>query len=393
MSNFTELGLKEDTIKSLSLLSIDTPTEIQEKAIPIILDNKNLIAQSETGTGKTFAFLLPLIEKIDHEKKEMQAIILAPTHELGIQINNALNDLKRGLDRKITSTSLVGSGNVSRQIERLKDKPHILVGSSGRVLDLIKKKRVTAHTIHTIVIDEGDKLLDYMNIEEVNGVLKACKRDAQKVLFSATLTPETLEVGQKVLGDCEIIHVKGENKVNENIEHGYFSVEERDKVDYLRKLVHATKAPKVIAFINNNYDVNMTLSKLRYHKINAEALHGSNRKDERKNALEGFRKGKVQVLVASDVAARGLDIKGVTHIINLDVPKDPKDYLHRVGRVGRAGETGVAYSLANYKEEKSIEAYKKKLKIEIPKLYVYEGGVAEVAKPKMPYKKKKVKKK
>ncbi len=397
MTTFESLGLREDIVKSLKDLKVEKPTEIQEKSIPIILEGKNLIAQSETGTGKTLAYILPILEKIDDSKKEMQAIILAPTYELSVQINNALNDLKRGMNRKITSLSLVGSGNISRQIEKLKEKPHILVGSSGRILDLIKRKKISAHTINFIVMDEGDKLLDFNYIEEVNSVIKSCRRDVQKLLFSATLTEKTLEVGKKILKDCEILSVKGENKVNENIIHGYFQVEERDKVDYLRRIVHATKAPKTIAFINNNYDINIMLEKLRFHKIKVASLHGQNKNKDRQEALEKFRKGEIQVLIASDVAARGLDIKGVTHIVNLDIPKDFKDYLHRVGRVGRAGETGVAYSLANYKEEKTVLSYEKKLRIKVPRLYIYEGKISDVKTTKPKIKKKipkvKVKKK
>ena len=156
MTTFKSLGLREDIVNSLKNLEIDKPTEIQEKAIPIVLNEKNLIAQSETGTGKTLAYILPIIEKIDDTKKDMQCIVVAPTYELAIQINNTLNDLKRGMNRKITSLSLVGSGNISRQIEKLKGKPHILVGSSGRILELIKKRKISAHTINFIVLDEGD---------------------------------------------------------------------------------------------------------------------------------------------------------------------------------------------------------------------------------------------
>ena len=170
--------------------------------------------------------------------------------------------------------------------------------------------------------------------------------------------------------------------------HGYFLVEERDKIDYLRRIIHATKAEKLIAFINNNYDINIMLEKLRYHKIKVESLHGNNKNRQRQEALEKFRKGEVQVLIASDVASRGLDIKGVSHIVNLDIPRDYKDYLHRVGRVGRCGNKGIAYSLANYKEEKTVLSYEKKLKIKIPRLYMYDGQISDVKVVKLKFKKK-----
>ncbi|MPQ45040.1 DEAD/DEAH box helicase [Clostridium tarantellae] len=390
MKKFTELELDEALIVALEKMGIKEPTDIQNKMIPLVKENKNIIGQSQTGTGKTLAYLLPIIEKIDINKKEMQAIILAPTHELAVQINNTILDLKKNSNKEITSTTLVGSGNITRQIEKLKSKPHIIVGSSGRILELIKKKKVSAHTIKTLVIDEGDKLLDYMNIESVNAIIKSCQRDIQKILVSATLVTKTFEVAKKVIGNCEIVQSVEENKVNSDIEHGYFLVEHREKVDTLRKLIYASKAKKTIVFINKNYDVNMTLSKLRFHKIKAEALHGTNKKEERKNALEGFRKGDIQVLIASDIAARGLDIKGVTHIINLDIPEDNKDYLHRVGRVGRAGEKGTAYSLVDKRELPLINEYENKFKVSIPQMYIYEGEVNIEPKKKV-YKKYKSK--
>ena len=193
MDKFLKLGLSEEVLKSLVGLGIEEPTDIQEKAIPEILNGKNVIGKAETGTGKTLAYLLPIIEKIDDSKNEMQAIILSPTHELGVQINNVLNDLKRGLGKKITSTTLVGSGNIKRQMEKLKNKPHILVGTTGRILELINKKKITTNTIKTIVIDEGDKLLDFINIKDVRSVVKSCPRDTQKLIFSATMNEKALE--------------------------------------------------------------------------------------------------------------------------------------------------------------------------------------------------------
>ena len=250
MDKFLKLGLSEEVLKSLVGLGIEEPTDIQEKAIPEILKGKNVIGKAETGTGKTLAYLLPIIEKIDDSKNEMQAIILSPTHELGVQINNVLNDLKRGLGKKITSTTLVGSGNIKRQMEKLKNKPHILVGTTGRILELINKKKITTNTIKTIVIDEGDKLLDFINIKDVKSVVKSCPRDTQKLIFSATMNEKALETADELIGTSELIQAKAANKVNENIEHGYFQVELRDKIDFLRKLIHAIgDEKKIIVFI------------------------------------------------------------------------------------------------------------------------------------------------
>lgn len=374
---FDKLNLNKDMVEALKNLKITEATEVQEKSIPLALVGKNILAQSETGTGKTLAYLLPLIEKLQKDKKEMQAIILAPTYELCMQIHNTILELKKESNVSITSTQLIGSANIARQIEKLKDKPNILVGSAGRVLELIRKKKITASTIKTIVLDEVDKLLDNKNIPLIKEIVKNTQKVDQFLMFSATINNSSLQLSKELVEDLEVIRVKGSNKVNEDITHNYIMVEERKKIEYLRKLIHAARPKRAIVFISNSFNVDQTLEKLKFHKINAATIHGDIDKDERKNALESFRKGKIQVLVASDVAARGLDIKGVTHVINLDTPRDPKNYLHRVGRVGRAGEKGEAYSLVDNRDLNNIRIYEKDLKLKFNRKYVYMGKVLQ----------------
>lgn len=390
MKNFRDLSLKAEVIDALEKMKITEPTMIQEKTIPLVLEGKNLICQSETGTGKTLAYLLPIIEKIDENKKETQAIILAPTHELAAQINNVIVEIRNLSKIKVSSTTIVGSGNIKRQIEKLKEKPQIIVGSSGRILELIQKRKISAHTVKILVLDEGDKLLHFKNIEEVNAIKKSLMRDTQKLLVSATLTGKTLEIAEKVIDNPEYVEVKEKNKVNKDIEHNYFVVERREKLEQLRKLIHALKGKKVLVFLNGAYDVNIALEKLRYTKINVESLIGEGKKEQRKKALEDFRKGKLNVLIASDIAARGLDIKGLDYIVNLDIPVDPKSYLHRSGRVGRAGKSGISYSIATEGEEELIKTYTQRLGIKVQKKYIYEGKIVDKIEKK-PYVKKKVK--
>ncbi|WP_315113965.1 DEAD/DEAH box helicase [Clostridium intestinale] len=374
---FDKLNLNKDMVEALQNLKITEATEVQEKSIPLALEGKNILAQSETGTGKTLAYLLPLIEKLQKDKKEMQAIILAPTYELCMQIHNTILELKKESGASITSTQLIGSANIARQIEKLKDKPNILVGSAGRVLELIRKKKITASTIKTIVLDEVDKLLDNKNIPLIKEIVKNTQKVDQFLMFSATINNSSLQLSKELVEDLAVIRVKGSNKVNEDITHNYIMVEERKKIEYLRKLIHAARPKRAIVFISNSFNVDQTLEKLKFHKINAATIHGDIDKDERKNALESFRKGKIQVLVASDVAARGLDIKGVTHVINLDTPRDPKNYLHRVGRVGRAGEKGEAYSLVDNRDLNNIRVYEKDLNLKFNRKYVYMGKVLQ----------------
>lgn len=373
--NFENLKISQEIISGLNTIGITEPTSIQEKTIPLALEGKNLIGQSETGTGKTLAYLLPIIEKIDISKKEMQCIILAPTHELAIQINNTIGDLRKAFGVEITSAPLIGSANITRQIDSLKSKPHILVGSPGRILDLIRKKKISAHTIKSIVIDEVDKLLDKNNLPFIKDIIKSTQKQTQIMMFSATLTGKTLDVANTLAKDITIVRVKNNNKVNENIIHGYIISEKRKKVETLRKLLHACHPKRALVFINDSYDADNALEKLRYNNIKVDSISGSNIMEDRKRALENFRKGSIKVLIASDIAARGLDIKGITHVINLDVPENSNDYLHRCGRVGRAGETGEVFSIIEDKEEDIIRIHEKTFKISIPKKNLYKGKV------------------
>lgn len=373
---FEDLKIKEEIIKGLSSMGITEPTDIQKEIIPLAINGENLIGQSETGTGKTLAYLLPAIEKIDTTKKEMQCIILAPTHELAIQINNTINEVKKVASLDITSTSLIGSANIKRQIDALKAKPHIIVGSAGRILELIGKKKVSAHTIKTIIIDEVDKLLDKNNLPVIKNIIKSTQKQTQVMMFSATLNSKTLDIAKTLKEDIKVVSVKN-NKVNENIIHNYIKTDSRKKIDTLRKLIHASKADKILVFNNDVYTTNTAIENLTASKIKVAAIGGNNKMEERKKALEDFRKGNINVLIASDVAARGLDIKGITHIINLDIPEDPNDYLHRSGRVGRAGETGDVFSLVDEREEKIIKSHEKNFKINIAEKKLYKGNIEE----------------
>ncbi|MDD7792737.1 DEAD/DEAH box helicase [Clostridium sp. 'White wine YQ'] len=374
---FDMFGLDESLIEALTKFKIVEATEVQERTIPIALEGRNILAQSETGTGKTLAYLIPLLQRLEKGKKEIQCIIFAPTHELIMQIHNTIGEIKRESNLDITSTPLIGSANITRQIEKLKDKPNILVASPGRALELIRKKKIPAQNIKAIVLDEVDKLLDKKNLPIIKDIFKSTQKQKQVLMFSATLNNVTLSLSEELADNIEVIRVKERNRVNEDITHNYVLVEQRKKIDYLRRFIHASRAKKILVFINKAFDANEALEKLKFHKVNAATIHGNIDKEERKRALESFRNGKVQVLVASDLAARGLDIKGVTQVINVDIPEDPKEYLHRVGRVGRAGEKGEAYSLVDFKELPIIEEYERSLRIKFNKKYLYMGRILQ----------------
>lgn len=380
--SFHELQLNSNIIEGLKKEGINEPTDIQVKAIPLALENKDIIGQSETGSGKTLAYLLPILQKIDSDKKEIQAIILAPTHELVMQIDKQIKLLSQNSEVPITSATMIGEVNIKRQIEKLKEKPHIIIGSTGRVLQLIKMKKLRAHTVKTIVVDEGDRLLDQNNLTGVKDVIKTTMRDRQLMVFSATINEKTLSIAKSLMKETEIIKIEEKKQVNPDITHYYITTEQRDKIEILRKLVAALKPQKAIVFINKSEEIEVTTSKLQYHHIKAYGIYGSASKEERKKALDGFRSGKIQLLVASDIAARGLDVKDVTHIFNLDLPEDSKEYLHRAGRTGRAGNLGTAISIATKEETSLIKKYEKDFNIKIEAKTVYKGAIVDIRKSK-----------
>lgn len=377
MKTFENLGVSSELIKAINLKGVTEPTDIQIKAIPEIRSGSNVLAQSETGTGKTLAYVLPIIEMINEDKRENQCIILSPTHELAVQINTTIRELCADSDKKVKTTALIGSANIKRQMEKLKEKPQILVGSPGRILELMQKGKITANTINTVIFDEGDVLLNKNNIDIVEKIIKSARNIKQFTLFSATVNDETKKLYKKIAGEYNFVSAKKTTTVNENIVHYYCVCEQRDKVDMLRKIIHAEKPERALVFINRNYDVNMTMEKLRFNKIKAGSIHGSSFKSSRQKAIEDFKKGKIQVLVASDIAARGLDIQDISHIINLDIPEDFDAYLHRSGRTARAGKTGYSISVVTEIEENKIRAMENKLHIKIAKKFVYMGKIVD----------------
>lgn len=376
-ATFNELGLNPSLIEGLKKQSIEQPTTIQLQAIPWALQNRDVIGQSQTGSGKTLAYLLPIFQKIDSSKREMQAFILAPTHELAMQIDKQIKTLAQNSEMPVKSIAIIGQVNIERQIEKLREKPHIIVGSTGRILELIKRRKINAQTVKTIVIDEGDRLLDENNIGVVKDIIKTTMRDRQLMLFSATVNEKTLSIAKDLMKEPEVIKVQEQQMLNPQVEHLYLVAEQRDKLEVLRKLIAAEKPERGIVFINKSDEVEITTSKLKYHHINAFGIFGTAEKEDRKKALEGFRNGKIQLLIASDIAARGLDIQDVTHIFNLDMPEDPKDYLHRAGRTGRVGKSGTVISIVTLKEVELIKKYQNTFKIKIEEKQVYKGAITE----------------
>ncbi|MCE5285164.1 MAG: DEAD/DEAH box helicase [Pelosinus sp.] len=375
--SFTSLGLQEALIEGLKKTAITVPTQIQIEVIPAALQGKDVIGQSATGTGKTLAYLLPIMQRIDTGKRETQCFILAPTHELAIQIEREIIELAKNSGLPITATPIIGNVNIARQIDKLKEKPHIIVGSSGRILELIKKKKIVAQTVKTIVLDEADRLFDESNLHSVQEVIKTTLRDRQLMLFSATFPPAIIEKAKAIMKEPAVLKAAGEAEVPKDIAHLYFVVEHRDKIEMLRKLSYHMGIKRALVFINKSENILEMTEKLNYHGLKAAGLHGGAMKNERKKALDDFRSGKISLLVASDIAARGLDIQGVTHVLNLDFPEDHEIYQHRVGRTGRLGQSGTAISLVTKVEALRLKKFERVLKIAVSEKKLIKGNVVD----------------
>ena len=377
--SFNELNINNSIVVGLEKQNITIPTGIQETAIPFALENKDIIAEAHTGTGKTLAFLIPIFEKINVEKREMQAIILAPTHELVVQIESQIKLLSTNSGINVTSLSIMGESNIEKQIKKLKEvKPHIIVGSPGRILDLIKKKKITAHTIKTIVLDEADNLLCKNKPVIIKDIIKSTMKDRQLMFFSASINKETLNLAKTLVKDVEIIKIENKSEINPKIEHICILGSLRDRFENLRKLLAAEQPQRAIVFVNNNTDLRQINEKLQYHKVKSTAIYGNASKEDRQRALDAFRRGKCNVLVSSDLSARGLDIPEVSHIISLDFPVNPDEYLHRAGRTARGNNSGVSVCLITNKDIEILQSYEKAFDIEFTVKKLYGGKLMDM---------------
>ena len=377
--SFETLNLSPSLIEGLAKQNITTPTTIQAEAIPVILSRQDVIAQSHTGSGKTLAFVTPLFQLIDSSKREMQVLILAPTHELVMQIDAQIKLLAANSGEPVTSTTIIGGANIEKQIKKLKEKPHFIVGSAGRILELIKKKKITAHTIKTIVLDEADSLLDNTNTKTIQDIIKTTLRDRQLCLFSASISDNTLELAKSLMKEPVVLKTAETVEMNPNIEHFYLKGDRRDKFELLRKLIVAEEPQRALIFVNQNDSMQEIAEKLNYHQKETFMMRGNIKKEERKRALDAFRSGEIKLLISSDLTARGLDIPEVTHIIHLDCPSNPNEYLHRAGRTARGHASGKSICIVTDKDLSTLKKYQKKFKIHFEEMKVSHGKFISAA--------------
>ncbi|WP_010297713.1 DEAD/DEAH box helicase [Candidatus Odyssella thessalonicensis] len=381
--SFSEIGLTSELAETVAKLGYDCPTPIQNTAIPLALQGKDILACAQTGTGKTAAFLLPTIEIIKHSRSRHRlpsAVILAPTRELATQVYDNFLSYTAGTNLK--AISVVGGEIISIQERILKKGVDILIATPGRLIDLFERGKLILTNVKVVVIDEADRMLDMGFMPEVDKIFSFLPRLRQTLMFSATISPEIKRISQSYqILPCEI-KISRSAKTAETIEQSVFYVEEMQKRVALRKVLrsHPSVEPTVI-FCNKKKDVDILAKSLQRHGFSAQALHGDMDQRSRNETLENFRKGNYRILVTTDVAARGIDVSGITLVINFDVPVHEEDYVHRIGRTGRAGKNGVAIMFVTKGETKKLKRIESLIKQDIKEIQIDLNEIMEEEEP------------
>ncbi|MBN8209422.1 DEAD/DEAH box helicase [Bacillus sp. NTK071] len=337
-------------------------SQVQEKAIPRIMDGEDLLVEAPTGTGKTLAYLLPIMQKMDPEKKNTQAIVLAPTRELAMQVFEVSQGFLKGSG--MTAASLIGGAAIKRQLEKLKKHPQLIVGTPNRIAELIDMKKLKMNEVRTIVADEADQVLHPSTIEDVSYICQSALRDCQLLFFSATISDKVLIQAKKLSDNPSVLSIAATDEEKKAIDHSYYVTNRREKPELLRKLARK-EGVKALAFVNNSNYLSRLKDILATKKISFDVLDSSTNKTERKNVLNRFRNDQIQLLLTTDLAARGLDIDNITHVFHYDLSEDARTYLHRSGRTGRMGKEGSVVTLLLPGEEKYLEKITQKLELEL----------------------------
>lgn len=371
MLTFNELGLSPNLLRGIEELGFKTPTPIQEKIIPVIFNSENdIVGLAQTGTGKTAAFGLPIIEQTEMNNNSVQSLILAPTRELCIQISKDLQNYSR-FTNGFKIVPVYGGANIDIQIKALKKGAHVIVATPGRMLDLIKRKSAKINHIKTLVLDEADEMLNMGFRDELDGILEKTPANKRTFLFSATMPKEVARIANNYMKDPVKITIGKQNAGAENIRHIYYQVHAKDRYLALKRIADINPDIYGIVFCRTRRETKEVADKLIKDGYNADALHGDLSQPQRDNVMNRFRQRTLQMLVATDVAARGIDVHDITHVINYNLPEELDIYTHRTGRTGRADKTGIALSIVNYREKSKIPQiekiiHKKCVKAEIP---------------------------
>ncbi len=354
MKKFTDLGLSEPIIKAINELGFETPTPIQAEAIPYLLSGQgDLVGLAQTGTGKTAAFGLPIVHKIDFDQRKTQAIIIAPTRELCIQITKDMQNYAKYF-KNANIVPVYGGASIMMQIKDIARGAQIVVATPGRMCDIIDRKKVDLSEVSFVVLDEADEMLNMGFKEDLDRILVTTPKEKQTLLFSATMPSEVSRIAKKYMNNPHEIAVAKQSTSAENIEHQYFEVHERDRYAALKRIIDNNPEIFGIVFCRTRWETQEIAEKLMKDGYNADALHGDLSQAQRDNVMKRYRGKTLQMLVATDVAARGIDVNNVTHVLNYNLPDDPEIYTHRSGRTARAGKSGVSIVIVNTREVNKI---------------------------------------
>ncbi|MBU1056370.1 MAG: DEAD/DEAH box helicase [Proteobacteria bacterium] len=363
---FKDFGLSAKVLEAINKKGFEEPTPIQVMAIPMMLrDDTNIIVQAQTGTGKTAAFGLPLVEMVNTDSAAVQALILAPTRELAIQVAEEINSLKG--NRDIIITPIYGGQSIDMQLQRLKKGVHIVVGTPGRVIDHLNRKTLKLEKIEHLILDEADEMLNMGFVEDIEEIMKHTNPDKRTLLFSATMPERIKALAHKYMKGYEFIKVKKEQLTTNLTEQIYFEVKATDKFEALCRIIDIKDAFYGLVFCRTKIDVDSVATHLMDRGYDAEAIHGDISQTQRERTLEKFKKKRVTILVATDVAARGIDVNNLTHVINYSLPEDTESYVHRIGRTGRAGNLGTAITFITPSEYKRLMFIQRVAKTDIKK--------------------------
>ena len=373
MNLFSESNLSPDIIKAVGELGYESPTEIQKQTIPFILsDIRDLIALAQTGTGKTAAFSLPILDMIDDTSRKIQLLVLAPTRELALQIAKDIKNYSKYLPN-VKTTAVYGGSSITEQIRNLREKPQIIVGTPGRVIDLINRKALDFSQIHWLVLDEADEMLSMGFKDDLETILSETPETKQTLLFSATMNKEVEKISKNYLTNPHRISVGSINAVKKNIKHEYYVVNYRQKKEALKRLIDANPNQYSIIFCRTKMETQDVADFLMQNGYAADALHGDLSQAQRDTVMKKFRLKNIDILVATDVAARGLDVNSLTHVIHYSLPDDPEVFVHRSGRTGRAGKDGISMALIKPEETRKLSQIKSQTKIEIVEKQIPKG--------------------
>ena len=363
-NGFEKYKISEEIKKSIDAIGYKSPSDVQKRVIPEALDGKDIVVKSQTGSGKTAAFAIPLCEKVIWDNSKPQALVLTPTRELAIQVKEEIQSL--GRLKRIRAAAVFGKQPFSEQIRELKQRTHIVVGTPGRVIDHIERGTFDISDINILVIDEADEMLNMGFVDQVKSIVSKLNSKRQTMLFSATMPEEILALSNNYMNNPESIEIKAQKLITDRITHEMYKINEEDKLNELRKVLIKEIPEGAVVFCKTKENVDKVAENLKRKGYSVDKIHGGMMQKDRMATMEKFKKGFFRILIATDVAARGIDVEGLTHVINYDLPVEKEAYVHRIGRTGRAGASGKAISFVNQYEDGLLDMIQEYIGFKIP---------------------------